>query len=574
MIPVRATVQAMDAYKPPLEGRGPYLRLDFNESTEGAPRAVLDALRMVSASELARYPEYADLRKDLAGYLGVGADQVLATNASDEGIRIVMDAVVEAGSTVVLPTPTFAMFRFYAQLASAKLREVPYRQDGRFSFPLEETLAAIDESVRLVVLVNPNNPTGTPVPRAAIEAVLAKAPHACVLVDEAYHPIHDETALDLLPRGNVVILRTFSKAFGLAGCRIGVIASSRENTAVLSKVSSPYSVATPGILAARAALRDPSYVRAFAERARAGRAELAACFRRFGFRHHEGAANFVLVDAGPRERCARLVAGLKARGILVRDRSSDLGLAGWFRVSAGSPEDAQAFEGAFTSALLEVDGDKAPRARPGMPPLPPPLRTAHVKRATRETRIEARLALDGAGRSNIHGPIAFFDHMLEALTKHGLFDLALEVAGDVHVDQHHTVEDTGIVLGEAFKSALGDGKGIARAGSFAFPMEESLAVVAIDIAGRPQLVFDAKFTSEKVGDFDDRLALRVLPRLRARPQGQRARANALRRERPPQGRGDLQGLRQGAQASGRGRGARGGRRALDQGFTGLTEDAA
>lgn len=500
MIPVRAAVQAMDAYKPPLEGRGPYLRLDFNESTEGAPRAVVDAVRMVSPAELARYPEYGDLRQDLARWLGVGADQVLATNASDEGIRIVMDAVVEPGSTVVLPTPTFAMFRFYAQLAGAKLREVPYRQDGRFSFPLEETLAAIDAGVRLVVLVNPNNPTGTAVPRPALEAIVAAAPHACILVDEAYHPILDETALDLLPRGNVVVLRTFSKAFGLAGCRIGAIASSRENAAVLSKVSSPYSVATPSALAVRAALRDPSYARAYAERARAGRADLASCFRRFGFAHHEGAGNFVLADAGSRERCKALVAALKARGILVRDRSADHGLAGWFRVSVGSPADAQAFESAFTSAVLEVDGAAAPRPLPPAPPLPPPARTSHVKRATRETRIEARLALDGAGRSNVHGPIAFFDHMLEALAKHGLFDLALEVAGDVHVDQHHTVEDTGIVLGEAFKAAVGDGKGIARAGSFAFPMEEALAVVAIDIAGRPQLVWDAKFSSEKVGD--------------------------------------------------------------------------
>jgi imidazoleglycerol-phosphate dehydratase len=184
----------------------------------------------------------------------------------------------------------------------------------------------------------------------------------------------------------------------------------------------------------------------------------------------------------------------------VRDRSSDRGLSGWFRVSVGSVDDAVVFEQAFAGALLEVDGEKAPKPLAAMPPSPPPARTARVKRDTRETRIDARLALDGAGQSNVHGPIAFFDHLLEAFSKHGLFDLALAVAGDVHVDQHHTVEDVGIVLGDAFKSALGDAKGIARAGSFAFPMEESLAVVAVDIAGRPQLVWDVKFTAEKVGD--------------------------------------------------------------------------
>jgi histidinol-phosphate aminotransferase len=486
----------MDAYKPPLEGRAPFLRLDFNESTQGPPRSVLDALRTASADELARYPEYGDFKKDLAKWLGLQPDEVLPTNASDEGIRVVMDAVVEAGSQVVLPVPTFAMFRFYAQLAGAQLVEVPYRPD--FSFPLEEVLAAIGPRTRLVVLVNPNNPTGTPVPRAAIEKILERALSACVLVDEAYFPIHEETSLDLLGRGNVVVLRTFSKAFGLAGCRIGVIASARENVAVLSKVASPYSVATPGVLAARAALRDPGYVKAAAESMRVARDELARRLAARSVKHHAGAANFVLVNAGSKERCARIVAALKTRGVLVRDRSSDPGLAGWFRVSPGTLEDVARFEEAFAASLAELDG----RAAPAAPAPAPRARSAQVRRDTRETRIQLRLALDGAGRGDVHGPIGFFDHLLEAFAKHGLFDLGLAVAGDVHVDQHHTVEDVGIVLGEGFRQALGDGKGIARAGSFAFPMEESLAIVAIDIAGRPQLVYDVTFSSKHVGDLE------------------------------------------------------------------------
>ncbi|MBI3725090.1 imidazoleglycerol-phosphate dehydratase HisB [bacterium] len=497
MIPVRKAVAAMESYRPPLEGRGPYRRLDFNESTLGPPRAVLDALRTVSAGELARYPEYAELRADLAKHLGLSVDEVLPTNASDEGIRVVMDTVVEAGSRVVLPVPTFAMFRFYAQLVGADLREVPYRKDGRFSFPLQETLEAIDEKTRLVVLVNPNNPTGTPIPREAIEKIVERAKHACVLIDEAYHPIHPETAIDLLPRGNVVILRTFSKAFGLAGCRVGIIASSRENVSVLAKVASPYSVATPGVLAVRAALRDPGYVRAFVDLARAARADLASRLEARGIPHVEGAAHFLLVDARSKERCARLVSELKERGILVRDRSSDQGLAGWFRVSVCTLEDSLAFDRAFAEALERVDGSPPPR---GLEPSPARARTATVRRDTRETRIEARLSLDGRGLGNMAGPIAFFDHLLDSFAKHGVFDLSLEVAGDVHVDQHHTIEDVGIVLGEAFRAALGSASGIARAGSFAFPMEESLAVVAVDIAGRPQLVYDVKFGQERVGD--------------------------------------------------------------------------
>ncbi|HZU97518.1 MAG TPA: imidazoleglycerol-phosphate dehydratase HisB [Planctomycetota bacterium] len=494
MIPVRAAVARMDAYKPPLEGRGPYLRLDFNESTRGAPASVLDAVRSLGPAELARYPEYGELKKDLARWLSVSVDEVLPTNASDEGIRIIIDTVVEPGSQVVLPVPTFAMFRFYAQLAGARVREVPYRPG--FELPLEEILDAITAETRLVVLVNPNNPTGTPVPRAAIEKVLERARHACVLVDEAYFPIHPETCVDLRDRGNLVVLRTFSKAFGLAGCRVGVIASTRENVALLGKVASPYSLATPGVVAARAALRDPSYVTEAAKNMREARDELARRLAARGVAHHAGAANFVLVNARTKERCARIVLGLRARGVLVRDRSSDLGLGGWFRVSPGTLEDVAAFEDAFAGALADVDG--AP-VTPASPPAVPP-RTALVRRDTRETRIEARLALDGAGRGHVRGPIGFFDHLLEAFAKHGLFDLGLAVSGDLHVDQHHTVEDTGIVLGEAFAQALGDRKGIARAGSFAFPMEEALAVVAVDIAGRPQLVWDVRFQAEKVGD--------------------------------------------------------------------------
>src|SRR5581483_7579978 len=166
--------------------------LDFNESTRGAPASVLDAVRSLGPAELARYPEYGELKKDLARWLSVSVDEVLPTNASDEGIRIIIDTVVEPGSTVVLPVPTFAMFRFYAQLAGANVREVPYGPPASgFAFPLEAVLAAIGPETRLVVLVNPNNPTGTAIPRTALEAVIERAKHACVLIDEAYSPIHE-----------------------------------------------------------------------------------------------------------------------------------------------------------------------------------------------------------------------------------------------------------------------------------------------------------------------------------------------------------------------------------------------
>ncbi len=129
-------------------------------------------------------------------------------------------------------------------------------------------------------------------------------------------------------------------------------------------------------------------------------------------------------------------------------------------------------------------------------------RTAAVRRKTSETDISLKLDLDGAGVSQITTGIGFFDHMLSLLSRHSRIDLTLEAVGDIHVDFHHTVEDVGIALGAALKEALGDKKGIERYGSAMLPMDESLARVAVDLAGRPYLVFRAGFTAEKVGDFD------------------------------------------------------------------------
>ena len=129
-------------------------------------------------------------------------------------------------------------------------------------------------------------------------------------------------------------------------------------------------------------------------------------------------------------------------------------------------------------------------------------RTASISRTTSETDIAVTLNLDGSGRSDIDTGIGFFDHMLRSFAKHGFFDLTVQVKGDLEVDCHHTIEDTGIVLGEAIKKAVGNKKGIRRYGSFALPMDETLVLTALDLSGRPYLCFDADFTVDRVGEFD------------------------------------------------------------------------
>ena len=132
-------------------------------------------------------------------------------------------------------------------------------------------------------------------------------------------------------------------------------------------------------------------------------------------------------------------------------------------------------------------------------------RSTTVERKTKETDISVILNIDGLGKSEIDTGIGFFDHMLEGFSKHGFFDLKCKVKGDLEVDGHHTVEDTGIVLGTAIKQALGDKAGIKRYGSFLLPMDETLVLCAIDLCGRPYFSFDCAFETERVGTLDTQL---------------------------------------------------------------------
>lgn len=132
-------------------------------------------------------------------------------------------------------------------------------------------------------------------------------------------------------------------------------------------------------------------------------------------------------------------------------------------------------------------------------------RSSQVERNTKETQITLSLNIDGSGKSEINTGIGFFDHMLEGFTKHGFFDISLSVTGDLNVDGHHTVEDTGIVLGNAIKNALGNKKGIKRFGYFILPMDDALALCAIDLSGRPYCSFDCEFKTDTIGDFDSQL---------------------------------------------------------------------
>ncbi len=332
--PVRRSVLRMQAYQPPLGDRRGALRLDFNENTVGCSRQALGALRRMNREEMSVYPEYERTRQRLARWFGVAAEQLLLTAGTDDALRLAVDVVVEPGSTVVLVEPTFAMYRFYAERASARF--VVLRYGAQMQFPEPSVLRALERRPRLFVLANPNNPTGTLVPPAVLRRILHAAPRTWVLVDEAYFEFSGVTVLPWVRRyPHLLVTRTFSKAFGLAGLRVGCLFAHRRTAALFRRAQSPYPVAAPALVAAEQAVRDRRFLREYLRAVQTGKRVLVAGLKRLRIPQFPSAANFVLVDFG--HRADAVLRGLRRRGILLRDRRNDFGRVGYVRITVGTP---------------------------------------------------------------------------------------------------------------------------------------------------------------------------------------------------------------------------------------------
>lgn len=343
----RQAVLRMAPYSPPTAGRAGKLRLDFNENTVGASPRVAEALRnLLDAGRLAVYPEYGEARAALSRYFNVSPGQLLLTNGTDEAIQVVLNTYVDDGDEVVLLRPSYAMYRFYADVAGAAVREIDYRP-GDLAFPEQELLEALGPSTRAVLIANPNNPTGTGASRPVLEKILAKAPNAAVLVDEAYYEFSGVTMLDRIgDYPNLFVSRTFSKVFGLAAMRLGCVFSQEQNIHYLHKAQSPYSVNMLAALAAIEAIKDDTYVKEYVEEVLAARELLCRELDRLRISYHPSQANFVLIRAG--ERAIEIRDKLREMGILVRDRSYEL--PGCVRVTIGTREQVLR----FLDALKEI----------------------------------------------------------------------------------------------------------------------------------------------------------------------------------------------------------------------------
>jgi len=334
MVQARKNVMGMPEYHPPLSARTA-LRLDFNENTIAPSPKVFAKLQALTAEGLTIYPEREPMERAVAAHFGLQSNEVLLTNGVDEAIHLLACAFLDEGDEVLLCTPSFFMYDVSCSMMTSKLVRV--QADDSFVFPRERFLAAITERTKLVMIATPNNPTGQIVSREDILAICKAAPQAVVMADEAYFHFYGETSMDDVPAvENLLVGRTFSKAYGLANLRCGMLAGNARLIGFVRKVASPYNVNGIALAVLPDALADEEYLQWYVAQVHAGRERVYAALDELGVRYWKSAANFVLMDIGPRHK--EFVEAMRERGVLLRDRSADPGCDGYVRITMGPEE--------------------------------------------------------------------------------------------------------------------------------------------------------------------------------------------------------------------------------------------
>jgi histidinol-phosphate/aromatic aminotransferase/cobyric acid decarboxylase-like protein/imidazoleglycerol phosphate dehydratase HisB len=408
------------------------IRFDGNTPASPSPYArpatVARALAQINDYDRGRYPK---LREAIAKYQGVELENIVLASGSDDLILLCARTFASRGTIATVPARTYAVYRFAAGMADATIVDDPATAD-------------------LTFVCRPNNPTGE----------LPDLPDkGRLVVDEAYAEYAGVSAVDKINDG-VIVLRTFSKAFGLAGARVGYAVASRENAEILLARQAPLPISGPSAALALAALANPPDVGPQIEE----RERMAAELTRMGLKPLKSYTNFLFI---PTDKPGALVAALMPQGLVIRQFPDGV------RISVRDREDDDLLLRALAE-FLECDP----------PAASPPMSVRHV-RTTAETTIRLRMNLRGEGRVYVSTGDGFYDHMLQQLAFHGGMDLFLEGTGDLETGDHHTVEDTMRTFGEALDKALGDRKGIARYGEARIPMDEAMAHAVIDLSGRP-----------------------------------------------------------------------------------------
>jgi histidinol-phosphate aminotransferase len=331
------------------------VKLASNENPLGMPDSAKRAMAL-AIDELGRYPDSNgfDLKAALSERYGVPPEWITLGNGSNDILEIAAHAFVEKGQSIVYSQYSFAVYALATQGLGARAIVIPAVKYGH---DLESMLAAIADDTRLVFVANPNNPTGTFIDGRTLEAFIARVPrHVAVVLDEAYTEYLPKDkrydAMEWVRRyPNLLVSRTFSKAFGLAGLRVGFAIAQPELTDLLNRVRQPFNVNSLAQAAAVAALKDSEFLEKSAAVNAAGYQRLVEAFEKLGLEYVPSSGNFVMVRVGNDDAAGhRVNLALLRQGVIVRP-VANYGLMPWLRITIGLPEENEAFIAALEKAL-------------------------------------------------------------------------------------------------------------------------------------------------------------------------------------------------------------------------------
>ena len=467
---------------------------------KGVAEVFMDANESPFDNGYNRYPDpsQARLKRRIAEIKGVDVQNIFVGNGSDEAIDLCFRIFCNPGlDNAIAIAPSYGMYSTCAAVNDVEMREVLLNDD--FSLPVERLLDAADNNSKLLFICSPNNPTGNVFPREEIERILQEF-DGMVVLDEAYIDFADEPGMlrSLENWPNLIILQTLSKAWGMAGLRAGLAFASNYVMRLFAQVKYPYNINVATLSAVEKLLKAGvddrvkliKEQRAFMERKLSG----IECV----WRVYPSQANFLLVQV---DNAADLYNYLLGEGIIVRDRSRMPLCGNTLRITVGTPQENVR----LLRAIAEYDIKRYGSRAEGGPLAERELlqeyesRSARVIRTTNETSVSVSVDLDNSGTGGISTGLSFLDHMLMQIVHHGGIMLTINASGDLEVDEHHTMEDVAITLGQALSKALGEKRGIERYG-FALPMDESEAIVLLDFGGRIDFKWEVTFYGERVGD--------------------------------------------------------------------------
>ena len=353
MLNPREAVRSLPSYHPPLADRGG-LRLDFNENTVGCSPRILECLRRLSADDLARYPEKGNAEESMAEFLSVPTSDLLLTNGVDEAIHLLCQTYLDPGDEALIVVPTYSMYRIYIMASGARVTSVP--AGGNFEFPLVDLQSNITRRTKLIAIANPNNPTGSVATVGELMQLAADAPGAAMLVDEAYFEFYGQTVLARRNEcPNMFVARTFSKAYGMAGLRIGAIVGNSDQMRAVRRVSSPYNVNAVALACLPQALADRDFVQRYVHEILQSRARLEKALEAARIPFWPSQANFLLIRVGSTKAASLDFAErMRMRGILVRDRSADHGCEGCVRITVGPHDHTDHLLDALQETVEEI----------------------------------------------------------------------------------------------------------------------------------------------------------------------------------------------------------------------------